>query len=595
MAVNPLLGSLNFDAIKGSIKEHLKQQDALLDYDFEGSALSALLDVLAYNTMYYAYYANMVASEMFLDTAQRDESIISLVKPLGFVVPGRTSARGKGKIRVGGQAYGRVPKYTKFTGTDNSGIVYDFYTIQEYSLDLDGEAIVSLSEAKTLTKEQPLLIDMETQKGFISGIETDINTLTVEVWDDTINDETGQQYGWREWTRASNVETGLNDSSRVYWLERSELGFFVVFGGNLGGQTVTQVGQSISEGQQVRVTYLTSSGQDGNNVGNFQIQTSGQLGLASVDTVSLSSGGRDKPDIEMIRFFAPKWFAAQDRAVTVDDCRAMLAKNGFVGGDQDPYAQFNVWGGEEMDPPRYGRLFVTLADTAESDPVAASTAIEILEKKTCVSILPEFVNPVTYQVRIAGNVTWEPLRTTSSRAQLQNIIAQTLYDAYPQRFSQIITGADVAERINRIDTALSALSSDLNITLTSDSVPEETGRLKTIQFKNKCEAGTLISDSFTAHSSLDVDEPVYLYIPDDAPLKYDGSQPIRARYYASGLMVDLGLFGKFFPERGLVEFSNKALSAEPVKISVQPADSSQYWNLKENMMPSLIVDITLVR
>ena len=264
MAINPMLGNLNFDAIKNSIKEHLKQQDTFLDYDFEGSALNTILDVLAYNTMYYAYYANMIASEMFLDTAQREESIISLVKPLGYVVPGKTSARGRGKIRAGG-AYAEVPKYTRIVGSNNSGIEYNFYTVETYSLDLDGEALVSFAEAKSLNKERPLNVDSTTQKGFISGLDTDISTLTVEVWNPSPEDGTPAK--WEEWSRASSTESNLTEDSRVYWLERSELGFFVIFGSNFGSSSVERLGRQISDDTPVRVSYLTSSGEAGNSVG----------------------------------------------------------------------------------------------------------------------------------------------------------------------------------------------------------------------------------------------------------------------------------------------------------------------------------------
>ena len=595
MAINPMLGNLNFDAIKDSIKEHLKQQDTFLDYDFEGSALNTILDVLAYNTMYYAYYANMIASEMFLDTAQRDESLISLVKPLGFVVPGKTSARGQGKIRGGG-AYDQVPKYTKFIGNNNSGIQYTFYTTREYSTDLDGEAIVSFAEGKSLTSRQPLTIDNTTQKGFISGLDTDISTITVEVWNP--EPETGQPR-WEEWTRASSTESNLTSDSRVYWLERSELGFFVVFGGNFGSASVTQVGRKVTEETPVRVSYLVSSGESGNNVGNWSIQATGQLGNAAVDVISISSGGTDTPDIEMIRFFAPKWFAGQDRAVTVDDCRALLAKHGFVGGNQDPYAQFNVWGGETMTPPRYGRVFVTLSETAESDPVAASTAIEILEKKTCVTILPEFINPQTYQFRISGEIPWEPLRTKLNREELESLILQELNKKYTRRFEQSITAGEISNVINSVESkALNASGSDIYIILSSNINVSSTGIISSINFKNKCKPNSLVSSAFQPHNQVgDIPSEVdaYLYIRDDEVIANDGSQRIRCRYYDNALMVDLGVFGKFYPNTGMVEFANRPLAEETFEILVEPDSNNQTLDVKENMISDYSFNITLVR
>ena len=286
--INVQMGSLDFDAIKNSIIDHLKQQNTLKDYDYEGSAMQVLLDVLAYNTMYYGFYSNMIASEMFLDTAQRKSSVLSLVKPLGYVVPGAKSSRGLVKIRQGGDnsGYVNLPIYTRFTGHNDGGVSYNFYTIREYGQDsLNGESLVEIVQAKSLIKEQPLIIDIDTGKGFILGLDIDISTLRVEVLDSEGDGE------WKEWGRASNIEQGLDDSSHVYWLERSDLGFFIVFGGNLESSAFVQIGKEIKPNDLVRVSYLKSDGERGNQIGNFQI-----VGFsATTEVVKLSSGGSNEP------------------------------------------------------------------------------------------------------------------------------------------------------------------------------------------------------------------------------------------------------------------------------------------------------------
>ena len=122
---NIQIGSLDFENIKSSLIDYLKTQEIIKDYEFEGSAIQVLLDVLAYNTMYQAFYLNMVANESFLDTAQRLQSIISLVKPLGYVVPGKVSAVGTAKIRQGGLD-AVIPRYTRFVGRNEEGISFNF-------------------------------------------------------------------------------------------------------------------------------------------------------------------------------------------------------------------------------------------------------------------------------------------------------------------------------------------------------------------------------------------------------------------------------------------------------------------------------------
>ena len=262
----------------------------------------------------------MISNEMFLDSAQRIESIISLVKPLGFVVPGKTSAIGKAKIRHGGQEGTIVPAYTRFSGYNENGTPFAFYTIKNHPLNLDGEAIVDIVEGSTLIRELPLLVDTSTQKSFLFGLDIDIGTITIEVKNSNTD-------VWNEWAKADNLETGLDSSSKVYWLERSELGFFVVFGGNVGSSSTVQIGRQITSNDQVRITYLKSSGKSANSVGNFQVH--GIAVASETETIAISNGGSDEPNIDMIKSFAPKWFASQDRAVTVEDCRALLARHGW--------------------------------------------------------------------------------------------------------------------------------------------------------------------------------------------------------------------------------------------------------------------------
>ena len=209
---NIQVGNLDFESIKTSIKDFLKTQTTIKDYDFEGSAVNVILDILAYNTLYYGYYVNMIANEMFLDTAQKEESIISLVKPLGYVVPGKRSARGQAKIRAGG-ANTPVPRYTKFRGISDIGIQYDFYTIQESVLDGDGENIVTIVEGKNLVKEQPLVVDEFTQKGFLFGLDIDISTIRVEVYNSDLSSD-GSDIGWEEWTLVNNIHSGLNETRK---------------------------------------------------------------------------------------------------------------------------------------------------------------------------------------------------------------------------------------------------------------------------------------------------------------------------------------------------------------------------------------------
>jgi len=544
---------------------------------------------LAYNTMYYGYYANMVSTEMFLDSAQRIESIISLVKPLGFVVPAKTSARGKAKIRHGGVEGTPIPKYTRFSGYNGEGVPYSFYTIQDYRLNLDGEVIAEIVEGKSLIKEVPLIVSQETQKAFLHGLDIDISTISVEVKDS----QTGE---WKEWAKSNNIETGLDEFSKVYWLERSELGFFVVFGGNVGSESVTQIGQQITTNDLIRVSYLKSSGKGANEVGAWNVH--GLVVAAETDTVSLSSGGSDEPNLDMIRFFAPKWFAAQDRAVTVEDCRALLASRGFVGDTADPLEVFNVWGGEDMDPPMYGRVFVSINEENPIDLiVSGETAISTLKEKTCVTILPEFLSPEIVNVVFSGTIYWDSMKSANSREQIMGLIDESLSRKFPKRFENKYNISEISNEINSVDPqAISTSSGDFYFLVRSmvDLGPDL--GVKKVNFKNELQSHTLTTSSFrvgTKWSDGNVPHDQLIKLRTVGSVKRDGSQKLQAYYQNQNNTTSvLSDAGSFVPKKGII-YINQGVAAEPFEITCFPVGS--IFDAKENIVSQLTLDLQIER
>tara|TARA_R110000851_G_scaffold1617_4_gene6289 strand:- start:4623 stop:6410 length:1788 start_codon:yes stop_codon:yes gene_type:complete len=584
------LGNLDYESIKSSLLDYLKEQDTLKDYDYSGSAVQVLLDILTYNTLYYGYYSNMVANEMFLDTAQREESLISLVKPLGYVVPGSRGARARVKLRYSGGANSNIPIYTRFSGNNENGTPYNFYTLLADSTNEDGEAILEIIEGKELIKQIPLSIDQTTQKGFISGLDTDISTIIVEVYNPKENDD-GDVIGWEIWSRASNIQTGLDNSSTVYWLERSELGFFVVFGGNLFG---SQIAMPVSQDTPIRLSYLKSNGDIGNGVGNFKVRSE-ELSGGATETLRLSSGGSASPDLEAIRFFAPKWFAAQERAVTVEDCRGLLAAEGFVSGSEDPYSKFNVWGGEEMNPPMYGRLFVSLnVDTGdEGGAIAASNAIRILEEKTCVTILPEYINPTEYEFVVRGILYYDPILTSLSPERLLSLANQKLFQLYPNRYNMNIQASDIAREMNKINSAFNVSSSDINFYV-SKKVTVTNGKVSNQYFKNSIKPNTLTSSKFTPHPSLNIPEDRLVALRTMDSYDRKGRQFVEVYYDFNGLPGVSGKIGSIDNETGILSLKNN-LTTEDFTIYAEPHGNSQSYKFKEEMIPSITLDLSVER
>lgn len=572
------LGSLEFEDIKKSIIEFMKTNRTgsaveLNDYDFDGSALQTLTEILAYNTLYYGHYSNMLANEMFLDTAQKSQSLISLVKPLGYVVPGYSSASAEIRILSGG-AYRNIPRYSSFIGQNANGVSYVFYTNEEYDLDDQGKGNLIVYEGKTFVSKEVFL---ENDKIFLTGVDVDMSTITLEVQN--------SQNEWEEWSLASNIEYNLDAESKVYWLERSEYGFFIVFGGEAPGYNV-RIGKipttESGAGSSIRVKYLISSGEKGNAVSSFKynnlynsdedLHDNHQIVL-----ISSSREGRNDPDLDAIRFWAPKWFASQDRAVTKEDCKSVLAGAGFASDTT------TVWGGEEMDPPFYGRLFVSLiVDNAETE--SATQAISLLNEKTCVTILPEYISAEYYDAELVGELAYsvgDTEKTTSHMRTQATSLINKLYGTL--KFNNNFNIQSIITGLINLDSAYRVNEHSFSLTLKINKKANGIGTIKTFnaieEFPN---SGTSIWTDAIANSNIS-DNEIYLEDVNGIIVAYsiiDGLKTI--------VSSDIGTVDY---TKGVIKIRN--ISDEDYSIYIKPKDKLNL-NAPENMVLRINPIITMV-
>lgn len=457
---NPQLniGSLDFDQIKQSLKSYLSTQSTFKDYDFEGSALSTLLDVLSYNTMYYAFYSNMIANEMFLDTAQKLSSVISLAKPLGYVVPGARSAAATFQISAGG-AGTFIPRYTRFTGKDETGRSFNFYSIEDQTTDGSGFVEFEIYEGSKIFRNVDVTLNEERTKSFIGRTDIDIRSLSVFV-----NEGSGDE----EWFLSSSTNDQINSDSKVFFLDRTDAGFYIIFGGNYSDGINASAGKPLEENSTVRVNYITSSGEIGNGVGNFTTTFAFPEESSPVFvTVAQSSGGSLEPDLDAVKFFAPKWFSAQDRVVTKNDAIAVLSRD-LIDETTNSDFRISVWGGEENDPPYYGRFFVSLLnENPDADPEAdgaeIQSALQILKDKCVVTILPEHIPPVVATVPVNVNGFFDPSKTNKSQSQLQAEISSALNNEFGGRrsFNKSMTQNQILSVASAVDSSVTIESSSI--------------------------------------------------------------------------------------------------------------------------------------
>ena len=401
------LTNLEFADIKNSLTDYLKTQPVFAGYDFQGSALSTIVDLLAYNSYYYAFYSNMITSEAFLDSAQRIESLISLTKPLGYTIPSKTAA--KAKVFMTG-ALSTIPRYSVFFGSDSEGTQYRFYNLE--AIPVVSESITDefyIYEGKSLIEINAVdELDVERQRIVFADTDFDLETLEVKVRNPlTDTDEI--------WKRIDNIGYSNTIEEKIYFVERVETGFMISFG------LVNSVGKNVTaDVTSILVRYIKTSGAKGNNISLF----SSTLGNVLVNDGFPSFGGKNDPSIDNIKFLAPKWFAAQERAVTVNDYKALILEAGFFADENE----FNVYGGEDIVPKRYGRVFVT----SQKLSAEVTDLMEFIKQRSVITILPEYVNSLALNVYVSFSFGFRDGvgRTTAVKQGYVNSIKSLFADKY---------------------------------------------------------------------------------------------------------------------------------------------------------------------
>jgi len=359
------LGSLDYDEIRNELKTFLSDQEELKDYNFDGSIISTIVDLMAYNTMYYAFYSNMQANEAFLDTAQRTESLISLAKPLGYVVPHRKSATTQitltGTSSSSNVTFGRYE--LRLTGSDSSGTTRVFYNLEPITLSSSAtpSAVGTFYEAKELVLDAPVNVDIDSQKFTI--FDTTVDPIGIRV-----------KVNGREWRKQDGIDADLNSLSEVYFVEPSKDGYVIRMGGLTEIESGQIIGKGVGPGDIVEVTYFSSNGSLGNNITG--IFGNSNVNIQTAEANSLSSGGVNSPNPDTIKFFAPRFFATQNRAVTAEDYRTIGSS--LLGLENDA-SKINVFGGDDLGNLAH-LTYTSEEGTAITDPesdIAVGSAGEV--------------------------------------------------------------------------------------------------------------------------------------------------------------------------------------------------------------------------
>lgn len=441
---------LDFDDIKNNLKVFLQGQSEFQDYDFEGSALSVLLDVLAYNTHYNSLYTNLAVNEAFLDSASKRSSVVSRAKELGYVPYSATSAAAIVNVIVSSTTslpvILQLPAFSSFVATVN-GVQYNFYTNEVYTADLDATTNTYTFSNVLIKEGTPLTYRFTVQDGaryVIPNNNVDISSLKVRV------QESATSSNYETYVREESILT-LDGTSQVYFVKEIDDQLYELEFGN------DVIGKQLSNGNVINLTYMISNKDAANGSSTFSYQGASLLGgTVSVVTTSPASGGTDVEPIESIRYNAPRSYTAQNRAVTVEDYRAVLYK-------RYPEAEaINVWGGESNIPKQYGKVFISIKPKSTSvltDTQKSYIINEILKSNNVVSITPEIVDPEYINIQVDSTVYYNPKITTKSAEDIKDIAISAIKnynDTSLNSFTGVLKHSKLSSAIDSSDVAITS-------------------------------------------------------------------------------------------------------------------------------------------
>ena len=506
------ISELDFENIKGSLKRFLSNQNEFKDYDFEGSSLAILLDLLAYNTHYLAYNANFVANEMFLDTAQLRSSVASLAKLVGYTP---NSARApiadlKLVINDGTGSSITIPAGTKFTSSIDD-LTYSFVTVADNTV----QPIDGVYTAQSLNVYEGTYVSYNytydeqdiDQRFLISSDRVDTTTIKVVI-QNSASDVTTNVY-----TKATSI-TELNGTSKVFFLQEAEDGQYEIYFGD------GVIGKKLDDGNIINVSYVVTNKTEANGATAFTL--AGSISGFTDITVTVNSsaqGGAEPESLQSIKKNTPDFYSSQDRAVTIEDYKSKVKQ--LYANTQ----AVSAWGGENAETPFYGRVYISILPTSGSNLTESTKAriVTDLKKYSVASVTPVIIDPEITNVILSSTVRFDEKATNKVADTIKSDVITTVtnYNSNTlQKFDTMFRHSKLTGLID--DTDESILSNVTTVRLRKSFVPTIGSSTKySINFANSlynphsghasAEGGILSSSGF----KIEGDTTTVWYLDDD--------------------------------------------------------------------------------
>lgn len=565
------ISELDFDSIKAQLKDYLRNQTQFKDYNFEGSNMSVLLDVLAYNTFQNNFYTNMAINEMFLDSAVLRNSIVSHAKELNYLPRSRKSARAVVRVTIqdntiSGQTV-TIPQYSIFT-SNYLGQNFEFVTDKTYvarktaagTFVADNVEIFEGVMLATFEREGYFVDENGILRVILSNEDADVDSLAVFVDAEATEDQ-------NVFIRKNDI-FGVGPLDKVFYVEPYIDGRYTIYFGN------NVFGFQPQEFEDIRVRYRVTSGPEGNGAFSFSTEPQQPSTTITVQTIQAAAGGAERETLESIRYFAPKSLQIQERAITTSDYEILL-KQRFP-----EIRAVSAYGGEELNPPKFGKVAISvyLGEGREGLSTTLSSAyIEYLKDKSPLAIEPIFIESEFLYSCLNIEVNFNPKITRKSAAEIEVLVRQAVRDYVTNnlddfdmtlrvsKLSADIDGVDISIQSNSVfANPYIEYSPQLNVSL-SPSFKFFARLIKPYPFRD--------SNGFADYKP-SVKSSVFSYNNVQAYLQDDGTGKIQI--VTSDLVnpqvikPDIGTVNYETGEINLVGFKTEGFSGSGIKIMVTP-------------------------
>lgn len=443
---------LDFDTIKNNLKTFLRSQTQFQDYDFEGSGLSILLDVLAYNTHYNAFYLNMVANEAFLDSSLLRDSVVSHAKTLGYTPYSTIAARAFITLNVQTQSAESgvltLQKGHNFASSALDGVSYNFVILEDATVTKTGTYYLfedlPLVQGRLITNQ--FVYDESSNPKSIFEIpdpNVDISTLKVTV-QESLSNTSSEVYN-----RISEI-LDVDDTTKGFFLQEGRNSTYQIYFGD------DVVASKLKNGSVIILEYVVTEGAVPNGVDSFVSldPIDDDESTITITTTSKAVGGSDRESIEQIKYLAPSQFTSQNRLVTFNDYKTyMLSKYPYLDS-------ISVWGGEDEVPYVFGKIFISLKPKQDyflSELEKQRIIDEIIAPKSMPTIKTEIRDPEFVYLLTTSNVKYRKEKTTLSREGIAQKIRTAIInykDLYLNEFSTTFVTSKLENEINNSDNSI---------------------------------------------------------------------------------------------------------------------------------------------